>query len=65
MLNIEPRLGVILPCRITIIERQDGQVILAAPNMKLMASWFNNNELIELAEAMEETIEAVLEEATF
>lgn len=65
MLNIEPRLGVILPCRITILEQDDGQVLLVAPNMKLMAGWFNNNELVKLAESMEETIENVLEEATF
>lgn len=65
MLNIEPRLGVVLPCRITIMERKDGQVIMVAPNMKLMASWFNNNELVELAEIMEETINNILEEATF
>ena len=65
MLNIEPRLGVLLPCRITIMERKDGTVILVAPNMKRMAGWFNNNELSELAETMEETINAVIEEATF
>ncbi len=65
MLNIEPRLGVLLPCRISILEREDGKVLLIAPNMKLLAGWFNNNELSGLANAMEETINAVIEEATF
>ena len=65
MLNIEPRLGVLLPCRITILERKDGKVLLIAPNMKLIAGWFNNNELSGLAESMESTINAVIEEATF
>jgi cytochrome c oxidase cbb3-type subunit 3 len=65
MLNIEPRLGVVLPCRITVMERESGEVILVAPNMKEMANWFNNDELEALAKSMNDTIQAVLEEATF
>lgn len=64
LLNIEPRLGVILPCRITVIERDDGQVLLVAQNMSAIAHWFNNQELEDLADAMEEIIETVLDEAT-
>ena len=65
MLKIEPRLGVLLPCRITIIEKPDKSVLIIAPNMKLMSSWFNNDELFKIAEQMEENISNAIEEATF
>ena len=64
MLNIEPRLGVVLPCRITIVERGDGTVLLVAPNMQAISHWFNNDELEQLGSSMEEMIVAVIEEAT-
>lgn len=65
MLKIEPRLGVLLPCRITIMERPDKSVIIVAPNMKLMSSWFNNDELFKVAGQMEENIMSVIDEVTF
>jgi len=64
MLSIEPRLGVVLPCRVTVMERADGQVILVTPNLKVVSRWFNNDELVELWEAMEETFQEIIEEAT-
>ena len=64
MLNIEPRLGVVLPCRIAIVERSDGSVLLVAPNMQAISHWFNNHELERLGNAMEEMITGVIEEAT-
>jgi cytochrome c oxidase cbb3-type subunit 3 len=64
MLNIEPRLGVVLPCRITVMERDDGTVLLAAPGMKAITHWFNNNELVGLGAAMDAIIVEILEEAT-
>ena len=65
MMRIEPRLGIILPCRITITEQEDGQVLLIAPNIREMASWFNNDELLTMAIKMEETINTIIEESTF
>lgn len=64
MVKIEPRLGVVLPCRITIMEREDGQVILAVPNLRVVARWFNNDELVGLWDRMEETFNAIIEEVT-
>lgn len=64
MLNIEPRLGVVLPCRVTVMERADGKVILVTPNLRVVSRWFNNDELVELWEAMEETFQEIIEEAT-
>ena len=63
MLNIEPRLGTVLPCRITVIEDQSGKVKLISANVSAIAYWFNNDELIELGEAMEGIIKDVMEEA--
>jgi len=65
MLNIEPRLGVVLPCIIAVLEREDGTVLLTAPNMNTISRWFNNDELKALGETMDQMIVSVLEEATF
>ena len=64
MLKIEPRLGVVLPCRVTIMEREDGSVILVVPNLRVVARWFNNDELVGLWDAMEKTFNEIIEEAT-
>ena len=64
MLKIEPRLGVVLPCRITVMERQDGQVLLAVPNLRVVSRWFNNEELVGLWDDMEETFNEIIEEVT-
>jgi cytochrome c oxidase cbb3-type subunit 3 len=65
MLNLEPRLGVILPCAITVLEQEDGTVLLIAPNMRAQARLFNNDQLERLAGVMEGIILEVMEEATF
>jgi len=64
MLKIEPRLGVVLPCRITIMERGDGQVIMAVPNLRVISRWFNNDELVDLWDRMEETFVDIIDEVT-
>jgi cytochrome c oxidase cbb3-type subunit 3 len=64
MLNIEPRLGVVLPCRVTIMERADGTVLLVVPNLRVVSRWFNNDQLVELWDRMEDTFNQIIEEAT-
>jgi len=64
MLKIEPRLGSVLPCRVTILEQDDGSVLLVTPNLKVVSRWFNNDELVELWSEMQETFEEIVEEAT-
>jgi len=64
MLKVEPRLGVVLPCRITIMEREGGQVILVVPNLRVVSRWFNNDELIGLWDRMEETFTEIIDEVT-
>ena len=62
MLKIEPRLGVVLPCRITIMEREGGEVILVVPNLRVISRWFNNDELVGLWDRMEETFTNIIDE---
>lgn len=64
MLNIEPRLGVVLPCRLTVVEADDGSVKIYAMNMKVVSHLFNNSQLDEIAGEMQETIMQLIEEAT-
>lgn len=64
MLKIEPRLGVVLPCRVTVMERADGEVLLVTPNLNVVSRWFDNDELVDLWGAMEEIFNEIIEEAT-
>jgi cytochrome c oxidase cbb3-type subunit III len=64
MINIEPRLGVVLPCRLTVVEEDDGSVKIYAMNMKLVSRLFNNTQLIEAAGQMHKDILEIIDEAT-
>ena len=64
MLQIEPRLGTVLPCRINVLERKDGKVILVAADVANIAYLFNNDQLVELGKVMGEIIRDVMDEAT-
>lgn len=64
MVKIEPRLGTVLPCRITILEREGGEVILVVPNLRVIARWFNNDELVGVWDRMEADFNAIIEEVT-
>ncbi|WP_456415381.1 c-type cytochrome [Thiolapillus sp.] len=63
LLNIDPRLGTVLPCRINVLE-QDGKVLVISANVAQLATLFNNQELSEVGVLMEEIILTVMEEAT-
>ncbi len=64
MVRIDPRLGVGLPCRITVLENEDGSVQLVAMNMRLIAELFNNDQLIEMGEKFNQIQNEIIEEAT-
>jgi len=64
MLKVEPRLGTVLPCRITVMELADEKVILVVPNLRVIARLFNNDELVELWDQMEEALTDLTDEAT-
>jgi cytochrome c oxidase cbb3-type subunit 3 len=65
MLKTEPRLGIGLPCRITVVEQEDGQVQLIAMNMALIARLFNNEQLESYAAQMNTRQLEIMEEVTF
>ncbi len=64
MINTEPRLGVVLPCRVTVVEQPDGQIKLYVMNMKVVSRLFNNTQLSKTAEEMHEALMELIDEAT-
>ena len=62
-LAIDPRVGLFLPCRITLIE-QAGKVKLMSINPATMSKKFNNDELLKLCDEMTDLYETIMEEAT-
>jgi cytochrome c oxidase cbb3-type subunit 3 len=65
LMNVDPRLGIVLPCRVTVVERDDGQVQVLAMNMAVIARIFNNDGLTKAFVTMQEVQASIIEEATF
>ena len=63
-LTIDPRVGLFLPCRVTVVEHEDGKVEVMAINPKYLSVIFNNQELDKLCDGMYETYVNIIEEAT-
>ena len=63
-LEIDPRVGLFLPCRITAIEK-DGKVTVMASNPLYMSRLFNNEELSKLCQDMHDAYADIVEESTF
>jgi len=61
-LSIDPRVGMFLPCRVTIIEK-DGKVQLSTINPRRLSKLFNNDELDESCDEMYEVYTTLLEDA--
>jgi len=62
-INIDPRVGLFLPCRVTVVER-DGVVTLNAINPRYMSRFYNNSELDEACSEMYDIYIEIMEEAT-
>lgn len=62
-LALDPRVGLFLPCRVTVVER-DGKVQAMSINPKTLSHLFNNQELDRLCEDMDQLYAGILEEAT-
>lgn len=62
-LAIDPRVGLFLPCRITVMESR-GKVLVMSVNPKRLSALFNNAELDELCAQMHRIYSDVIEEAT-
>ena len=62
-LAIDPRVGMFLPCRITVIEH-NGHVQAMSINPKRLSQLFNNDELDKACDRMYDTYSLILEKAT-
>ncbi|RLJ62762.1 c-type cytochrome [Sulfurisoma sediminicola] len=62
-LNTDPRVGLFLPCRFTILE-QAGKVTMMASNPKRLSQIFNNSELDEMCEKLTKMYLTIMEDAT-
>ena len=63
-LMIEPQVGVVLPCTITVIEGEDGKVQLLTGNVKAMLTLFDNPKLTAAFQDMEDKYQAIIDEVT-
>ena len=63
-LSIDPRIGLFLPCRITLVEEAPGKVRVMTINPKRLSALFNNAELDELCTKMYGVYVDILEEST-
>lgn len=62
-LRTDPRVGLFLPCRITVVE-QGGKVRMMAANPKRLARLFNNSELNRMCDELTRLYRTVMEDAT-
>ncbi len=61
-LAVDPRVGLFLPCRVTVAEHQ-GKVLVLTINPKRLSAIFNNAELSEMCEQMQKLYTDIIEEA--
>ncbi len=61
-LATDPRVGLFLPCRVTVVE-DGGKVKMMTVNPKRLSKIFNNTELNEMCDEMTKQYRAILEEA--
>lgn len=62
-LSIDPRVGMFLPCRVTVIEHK-GNVQMMTINPMRLSMLFNNDDLNEACKGMTETYKGILEDAS-
>lgn len=62
-LRTDPRVGLFLPCRITVIE-QGGKVRMVAANPKRLSRLFNNSELNRMCDEMAHMYRTIMDDAT-
>ncbi|MEE9310395.1 MAG: DUF302 domain-containing protein [Cocleimonas sp.] len=63
-LKDEPRLGIILPCKITVIEKENGTVQLLYANINVLSKLFHNDKLKKAAIQIEESYSDIIDEVT-
>jgi len=63
VLGIDPRVGLFLPCRVTVVERE-GKVQVMTINPRYLSAMYNNNELDKFCDQMHSIYTNIIEEAT-
>lgn len=63
-LKVDPRVGMFLPCRVSVTETEDGRVLIMSVNPRALSRLFNNRELNEACETMYDLYTEIIEEAT-
>ncbi|WP_303907752.1 c-type cytochrome [Thiohalomonas denitrificans] len=63
-MKLDPRAGIFMPCRITVVEMADGTVKLMSINPKFMSQFFNNNALDEPCTELYGLYVGIMEEAS-
>jgi len=63
VLAIDPRVGLFLPCRITVVENA-GKVKVMASNPRYLSAMYNNDELDKFCDEMHAVYTNIIEEAT-
>jgi len=64
-IRIEPRLGTVLPCKMTVIETEDGTVKIITANVRAQIEFFNNKQLEKIVDDVEQSYADIIEEVTF
>jgi cytochrome c oxidase cbb3-type subunit 3 len=62
-LSIDPRVGLFLPCRVTVVETEHGVLVMSI-NPKNLGRLFNNSELDKACRKMHDLYYEIMEEAT-
>ena len=62
-LAVDPRVGLFLPCRVTVVERV-GRVMVSTINPLYLSGMFNNAELDEYCTQMHQVYLSLIEDAT-
>ncbi|MGA7802215.1 MAG: DUF302 domain-containing protein, partial [Gammaproteobacteria bacterium] len=63
-LAVDPRVGLFLPCRVTVVQGRDGKVKVMAINPKRLSHLYNNAELDRDCDRMYHLYKDIMEEAT-
>lgn len=64
LLAIDPRMGLFLPNRITVLEQEDGKVIVTSVNPLRFGNLFNNANLEHTSKELHQIYSAILEEVS-
>jgi cytochrome c oxidase cbb3-type subunit 3 len=63
-LGLDPRVGLFLPCQVTVLRTADGKVRVMSMNPKFMSRIYNNRELDDACTQMHDVYLKIMEEAT-